>query len=316
MGFLFLNTEGHHTWEVPDDVTEARFALWGASWDGGGTGVIISDLVPGETLHFNLGGNAINSGWNGGGASTPATAGGIFSTGGGGATDIRRGGNSLSNRVAVAAGVGGATAYAVPGIGLAPRSGGGPPGGDWPGTYWVYGYDRGDGVTEYRYESPGYVGPDGPASGPFPISDYMHGNEPPSGANGADTATHTIVSHTFLPANPDPFPPTTITVYLGAGGGGYVGGEGGEVWFRQADPFFNPTNMNLRIADTYDGAPGLSWIDPSLAPYVHGAARPDLPEGGLYYATRLLSGAIFVAWDETLEQQQWRVGRVGPQWNP
>jgi hypothetical protein len=77
MAFLYLNTEGHHEWEVPADITEASFALWSGSNFYSSYGGTISDLVPGETLHFNLGGNAINSGWNGGGASAGAVAGGF-----------------------------------------------------------------------------------------------------------------------------------------------------------------------------------------------------------------------------------------------
>lgn len=92
-------------------------------------------VTPGETLWFYVGGQGDNQGgWNGGGSN----GGTEF---GGGATDIRRGGQALSNRIVVAAG-GGAAALS----GAAGGAGGRPTG--FSGATSAQGRAGGAGATQ------------------------------------------------------------------------------------------------------------------------------------------------------------------------
>jgi hypothetical protein len=113
----FSYTGSEQTWTVPSDVTEVTAKCYGAGGDTGGSsnvpgtggyGEKTFDVSPGETLYIYVGGAASGNsgGWNGGGdgSSTSNENGG----GGGGGSDVRQGGNTLSDRVTIAAGGGGA----------------------------------------------------------------------------------------------------------------------------------------------------------------------------------------------------------------
>ena len=95
---------------IPADVTYIKIDMAGAAGSAngnGGYGARIQAVIPvltGTTLNFYIGGAGYT--FNGGG--TVVGGGGA----GGGATDIRIGGNLLSNRVLVAGAGGGGTAYA------------------------------------------------------------------------------------------------------------------------------------------------------------------------------------------------------------
>jgi hypothetical protein len=89
----------------------AKGAAGGAITGNWGTGGVVSaslPVTPGETLNLYVGtqpktvAGAPQWGWNGGGTSGYGIPGG-----GGGATDIRRAGSALANRVLVAGGGGG-----------------------------------------------------------------------------------------------------------------------------------------------------------------------------------------------------------------
>lgn len=88
----------------------------------GGLGAYTSGeiyLTSGEELYFNVGckgskltggvSASVKGGYNGGGDGTTASTGTIYSGGGGGATDVRYGGNTLNDRIMVAAGGSGAS---------------------------------------------------------------------------------------------------------------------------------------------------------------------------------------------------------------
>ncbi len=127
------------SWVVPEGVTEILVRAWGASGghgsgpgyelNMGGRGAYVSGrlaVTPGETLYINIGGQGGNAqtaanaegGWNGGGIGGMDTVyTGNGAGGGGGATDIRIGGNELEHRVLVAAGGGGASKNAPGGAG-------------------------------------------------------------------------------------------------------------------------------------------------------------------------------------------------------
>jgi titin len=108
----FNVTRAKQTWTVPQGVTWIQVVARGASanttnasWNTGGTVSAIIPVTPGEVLNLYVGSrpqtiNGLNTiGYNGGGTSGY----GIEGFGGGG-TDIRKGGDALSNRVIVAGG--------------------------------------------------------------------------------------------------------------------------------------------------------------------------------------------------------------------
>lgn len=116
----FAFTGSTQSFTVPAGVTRILVELVGAgggdsrsgSGDGGRGSRLVTelDVTPGETIAVYVGGrgvkgvsmSTVGGGWNGGGL-------GEFSAGsGGGATDLRRGGSTLADRIAAAAGAGGA----------------------------------------------------------------------------------------------------------------------------------------------------------------------------------------------------------------
>jgi PKD repeat protein len=116
-GVYFTYTGSPQSYIVPSGISSILCTVKGAQGEGmpgcgnGGLGArVISTIsvTQGDSLQINVGGQGLSSigGFNGGGngASCTQTIGG----GGGGASDIRINGNSLSNRVIVAAGGGGA----------------------------------------------------------------------------------------------------------------------------------------------------------------------------------------------------------------
>jgi hypothetical protein len=179
----FTYTGSYQTFLVPENVTSISFTLIGASGGSaygqepasytvsGGYGERVTgrlSVLPGQTLYVFVGGYGSDStlqslspvlgGYNGGGAGLARSAGG-----GGGATDVRLGGIDLINRVAVAAGGGGANSIA--GYGGGPGgviehiwglngvlgqgsdgNGGGGGGGYHGGVGGVYGYSRTSGA--------------------------------------------------------------------------------------------------------------------------------------------------------------------------
>lgn len=108
----FSYTGAEQTWVVPAGVTsisvDAYGAQGGANWvsntNFGGRVQADIPVTPGSTIYIYVGQqpNGITGGWNGGGNGESA------GQGGGGASDIRIGGNTLNDRVIVAGGGGGA----------------------------------------------------------------------------------------------------------------------------------------------------------------------------------------------------------------
>ena len=114
----FNFTGGLQTWVVPVGVTSVTVDLYGAQGGGalggnGGRAQGTIAVVPGQTLNIHVGGQPTTQlgpgGYNGGGSTTVLPCG--PNTGnsfpGGGASDIRIGGNTLNDRVVVAGGGGG-----------------------------------------------------------------------------------------------------------------------------------------------------------------------------------------------------------------
>jgi hypothetical protein len=135
----FNYTGSVQTWTVPQCVTSINVVVAGAKGGGatGGNGARLTATIPvtpGQVLNIYVGGQGScgnnSGGWNGGGtghASNPANV-NYNSCGGGGATDIRIGGNALVNRVIVAGGGGGKSGGSSPVAGGAANCQNGAPG--------------------------------------------------------------------------------------------------------------------------------------------------------------------------------------------
>ncbi|MCB9315720.1 MAG: HYR domain-containing protein, partial [Lewinellaceae bacterium] len=123
----FDYTGAEQTWVVPAGVTSIQVEVLGAA-GGTGSGTVgglggrvtaTMAVTPGETLYLNVGGEGYpclstsplpcqNGGFNGGGNTTvPTSDPSDYAGTGGGASDIRQGGNTLADRVIVAGGGGG-----------------------------------------------------------------------------------------------------------------------------------------------------------------------------------------------------------------
>ncbi|MBK7879256.1 MAG: M36 family metallopeptidase [Saprospiraceae bacterium] len=211
----FDYTGGMQTWVVPAGVTSvtieangaegatapSSISVCGGSPDRGGRGGLATGtlaVTPGETLNifvgqkgFNGPGNAFNGG--GSGCNDPSTC-----SGGGGASDVRKGGSGLANRVIVAGGGGGAE--------FSCGNQGGGAGGGLAGANGLGG-DCSAGDATGGTQVGGGIGGNGPACG-WPSGGGQNGT---LGQGGNSS----LVGGSSL--------------HSGAGGGGYYGGGAGSV---------------------------------------------------------------------------------------
>ncbi len=209
----FAYTGSMQTWVVPDGVTQISITAFGGqggsngvNTPGGLGGEAAGDLTvtPGETIYIYVGGSGDSGGFNGGGVCQGPWQGGK----GGGASDVRQGGQALTDRVIVAGGGGGNAGYSdgyggwQGGLGGA---GGGLQGADGtenPGNQPFPG--GGFGGTQSNGGAVGFTGVGG--------GNYIVGaaGQLGIGGNGAGE-----------PGN------TSDCGSAGSGGGGYYGGGGG-----------------------------------------------------------------------------------------
>ena len=226
----FFFTGSAQTWTIPANVMSLNVRLWGAEGSkaadrlptnsaGGLGGYAAGDLavMPGQVLTINVGGQGDslgNGGFNGGGNGGSGSAGGSCfggpAGGGGGASDLRLGGTTLGNRVAVAAGGGGAGRdYCNGSCQPCGCGGGGGGAGGLTGGSGAAGYNCGFGYAGQAVNlGGGATASTGGAGGP---SDGGSGNPGLAGAIG--------IGGTGANGNYD--------VAGGGGGGGYYGGGGG-----------------------------------------------------------------------------------------
>ena len=212
MAAVAFDTPGDHDWEVPDEVTAVTVTMWGGQrrFDGNKA---THPVTPGETLRVVVGGGARyvtdsatppGPGHNGGGTGQVLNSVAVddvwlhFTTHGAGASDLRQGGTATGDRIQVNGGAGGRSVVAS----------------DDPA------YDSGGGYG--FYELPAEAGTDlevAAVSG--------------SGATGGTSSGLSYPRAGSYPVG-GPYTPAG-TSYPGAGGGGYVGGDTGEVWLDAAD---------------------------------------------------------------------------------
>jgi len=164
--FAYNGTNGTdgsvQTYVVPAGVTQLMVSALGAAGANGFSGFggkggqvdAVLAVIPGQTLSIYVGGSPPTgsfAGYNGGGGGASGP-GDFDSGGGGGATDIRLGGNALTNRVIVAGGGGGGGASGA----LASGGGGG---GGTTGQAGQGGSGTGGGGGSQSVGRPGGSGP-------------------------------------------------------------------------------------------------------------------------------------------------------------
>ena len=234
---VFNYTGATQTFTVPDGVTSLHVVAKGSRGGssgrifGGLGGTLEADLAvtPGQTLYIEVGGqgNANAGGYNGGG---------FPGNGGGGATDIRIGGTTLTDRVLVAGGGGGAGSeideFDLP----------------------TAGYGGGATATEAISSGSAVGGGAGTQSA---------GGTGGSGPDGSGTAGSLGQGGAGLVFSQDTYQKT------GAGGGGYYGGGGGGLragYFVAGggggSSYAGPACSNISHPSIYQPAAGqltLSW---------------------------------------------------------
>ena len=216
----FQYTGAEQTFAVPAGVTHIRVVAIGGN--GGGTPVAYAGRVsavipvkPSETLAVFVGGAGTSSapGFNGGGAGGATGYSNTDGNGGGGASDVREGGDALTDRVVVAGGAGGRGA----GDGVVGRYGVGGRGGALTGASGKSGIDgnTGNGRRAHLNGLGGTGGTRG-QGGSGGKGDESSGQSAVLGSGGGGGSGCVTSSGTCFPAGPG-----------GGGGGGFYGGGGG-----------------------------------------------------------------------------------------
>ena len=295
--FLFLNlatsisqttdtytyTGAEQPWIVPIGVSSITIKCYGAqggSNQGGtagqggyATGTLA--VTAGQTVYIEVGGQGGTTGaagWNGGGAGYPGT-GSLGRGGGGGASDVRFGGNALSNRVIVAGGGGGnyTTTYSPGG------NGGGTAGTNGGNVLYGYGGTQTAGGNGYVNGSPmnGTLGQGG-TYGTY----YLSGGGGGYYGGGAGMT--------------------------GGGGSGYIGGVtggsmtvGGRTGNGYVTITYTALPCNAPISITTSLTPSSSCITPQSVTFnVTNSAGGNLNGGSWEYQWQI-GGTVFQSWSAT-----------------
>jgi hypothetical protein len=221
----FYYTGAKQTFKVPTGVTKLTVVARGAAGAGesgsysgtayeyygrGGRVYAVIPVTSGERLYVYVGGQGSTTGGFNGGANPGIDASESWGYGGGGASDVRRGGDALGDRILIAAGGGGQGLGSYDGFG----GKGGPAAGEAGGNSY-YGANGGGGGTQSR-------GGGGGAGGPGSRSGGQAGFSGAPGALGRGGAG----------GNGGYNPSACEEGYCaggggGGGGGGYYGGGGG-----------------------------------------------------------------------------------------
>lgn len=222
----FYFTGGAQHFKVPAGVSTVKVVLVGARGGGdgnyegrdiqalGGRVSAIIPVTPGEKFAVFVGGQGSRSrgGFNGGGNGTGAPS-CCEGYGGGGASDVRKDGDTLKDRILVAGGGGGAEAFGWPQYGGLGGKGGGDDGGagsnGYPGELY-HGGDGGGGGTQSGSGAGGAPGYGYGSHGSYGGSSGSSGRLGTGGDGGRGGGTSSYVGGGG-----------------GGGGGGYYGGGGG-----------------------------------------------------------------------------------------
>jgi hypothetical protein len=252
----FKYTGKEQTFKVPSGVTEVTVVAHGGEGAGfyaypssnppGRPGRIYA-IIPvnsGEKLYVFVGGSGTHGGFNGGGTGGSSGSGKDPGNAGGGASDIRAGGDTLNDRIIVAAGGGGAGeatyeysfGFGGNGGGLIGQSGGG------GGSYGKFAGGGGGGATQSAGGSGG--------AGGYSYYDSYRGQPGDNGALGVGGSGGSG-SHGCR------------TGGGGGGGGGYYGaGGGGGGAYTYGGPGYGGYSC-YPLAQGGGGGGGSSYVEPS-----------------------------------------------------
>lgn len=213
--FTYTGTE--QTWVVPAGITKVQFELYGAQGNYAYSASTASrgarlfatyNVIPGETFYIYVGGKPVSNvaGWpNGGAGGLNPSGGNAIGYGGGGSSDVRRGGNAIANQILVAGAGGGEGGHSWAGLDNEAGDGGhgghpsGSPGGigrPWNGIN----YPAGGGTAS--------------AGGAAGYNSVGHAPAGVAGSRGQGGAGGNASTQAYNGAG-------------GGGGGGYYGGGGG-----------------------------------------------------------------------------------------
>jgi Glycine rich protein len=249
----FHYTGKQQTFIVPQGVTQLTVVAHGG--EGGGFSTYPSTDTPGrpgrvkaiipvraaEKLFVFVGGSGTHNGFNGGGAGGASGSGSYTGNSGGGASDVRVGGNTLPDRIIVAAGGGGAgqairiygSSHGGNGGGLIGQSGGG-------GS----GYDDGTGGAGGTQSAGGSGG-----AGARGYSGFGNGQPGDNGALGLGGNG----------GNGGCYGESIDVGGGGGGGGGYYGGGGGG----GAGGYVSRSTYCYFTGQGGGGGGGSSYVEPS-----------------------------------------------------
>lgn len=273
MGQLeFLFTGDVQDWTVPAGVTVVDIVVGGANQPLLGQVIeAVFAVTPGEVLHLYVGGPpdvAGSGGWNGGGngAMLPDT---FTSSAGFGASDVRRGGTDLANRILVAGGgtgIGWDNRGESPGFGV----------GDFGEIDPLYGYS-------IRTSMPGPGDAPRVKRSPNPILgttyEYIDGGAPGGDAVGADS----LIGADYA---------------TGAGGGGAGGGAAGARYLVHSE------DESIDGREIWAGGNTGGWYS---APGIGAFAGSRLRDYIGFPSEDYSGGGIRVSWGDAL-QRGWSTG--------
>jgi hypothetical protein len=282
---VFHYTGSKQSFKVPSGVTRLKITAYGAegAWGllypsgfpaapgGGATVTATIAVTPGERLAIFVGGSGQHGGYNGGGGVTGESCSGHCASFGGGASDVRQGGDRLADRVVVAAGGGGGASdgyfcdtQSCDGGGGTTDGGAGGGGGGRVGR---------SGRAGANYESSGMLAGGGGAGGT-----QKTGGEGGSGGGGSSCAG----SGGTLGAGGAGGPSQRAGCggVGGGGGGGYYGGGGGGSGGNAGSDGFGAGG---------GGGGGSSFVE-------EGAKHVKMTPGTLRDAASKFDGSIVVLW--------------------
>lgn len=233
----FHFTGGEQIFKVPKGVRFVTISATGAQGGGrfgGYPGRVRAKLpvIPGETLAVFVGGTASHRGFNGGGPGTDGSCKHhCHGRGGGGASDVREGGDSLENRIVVAGGGGGTGGYE-----------------------WSYGRGSANGTGGVGGgETAGQGGMNGLGGG-----GGGGGTQQSGGAGGAGCARHNDGQGADGTLGDGGMGGYQQGTGGGGGGGGYYGGGGGG-----SAEYGCTSSCDSGYAEGGGGGGGSSYIEPS-----------------------------------------------------
>lgn len=293
-GTVYYREAGEYTFKVPSTDTSVTITTWGA---GRGADFqfagqqAVHAVEGGETLYVHVGGvpTVSGGGYNGGGTGVvlsgldPNGSGDIITSHGHGASDVRQGGNGYEHRIQVSGGQGGGSVENFV----------------WPP--WLINNWGGPGYGEDPLQTLALYSGD--------IISYPLTSSTTSTPVGASQGTGIYFIDTGFDTER-----VEGTLYAGAGGGGYVGGDSGFVWITTLPYRFLDYSTGIGYPATFDtrGYDGSSWC--ATTPIATGLSILAYAE----HSAIPYQGGVDISYEGELEDlfEGWSTGsvRVGTEW--